>query len=220
MPRSISPAKPASPPTEMCTLERVLRHDLPNQIMVTEGLLSLFEEDERHQLSETGRQYIQRLANGLRKARRLAEYTREMTRLESHDVRIEEIQLGLFARELKATLVSDLPDRSLDFHWDWSVPTVHCDYGLLMKAARGLLFPHLQHRPMRHCTIEGHSHRRDEGTAVIMTWNAGMSPRIEEANLECSLAERLANKWGGSFEWQPNPEGSERFTLWIPDFHG
>src|SRR5688500_827743 len=72
-------------------MHQVCSHDLPNQSVALESLLHLFAMDEADQLSPQAREYLQRLQSVAHKIAGMAQYLRDLIRMERHQPDVGEI---------------------------------------------------------------------------------------------------------------------------------
>src|SRR5689334_16086376 len=63
------------------TLARVFQHDLPNQLVVFQGLLQLLESEDQDRLSPQGLEFLQRMKSVSLKTLEIGRHVKEMSTL-------------------------------------------------------------------------------------------------------------------------------------------
>src|SRR5262249_17490878 len=85
-------------------MHKALAHDLPNQIVVWQGLLQLRDQDESARLGPDGREFLRRLHGAAGRTAALARFLKEMARVPALTCNTETIALDRLARELQGEL--------------------------------------------------------------------------------------------------------------------
>ncbi len=80
-------------------LQKVLRHDLPTQLVAIQGLLQLLSLDEEHNLSDQGQEYLRRLRSAGQRAIEMAETIKKICQ-PAPPVRTEPIVLRDLCQEV------------------------------------------------------------------------------------------------------------------------
>lgn len=105
-------------------MQKVIGHDLPNQMVVLQSLLQLVNEEECNRLSKDGREYVRRLLNATQRASAMVRFLKEMARLNAFNRVSETMALADLARELQGALQQLHPTTVFEFDWQWSVPAI------------------------------------------------------------------------------------------------
>ena len=116
-------------------LQKVIGHDLPNQMVVLQSLLQLVNEEESNRLSKDGCEYVRRLLNATQRASAMVRFLKEMARLNAFSPVSKTMTLADLARELQGELQQLHPTTRFEFDWHWSVPAILGDsrvYGRAM----------------------------------------------------------------------------------------
>ena len=90
-------------------MDRVLSHDLPNQIVAVQSLVQLLEMDKMSRLGPEGRECISRLHRVARRAHGMVRFLKELSRLHAPPRRVEEVAPATVIRELRAELHQQVP---------------------------------------------------------------------------------------------------------------
>jgi hypothetical protein len=120
-------------------MHQVCSHDLPNQSVALESLLHLFVMDEADQLSPQAREYLQRLQSVAHKIAGMAQYLRDLIRLERHQPDVGEIAFERLVNDLKAELGRQLPEHSFTWNTQFAVASAVADRRLVVPAAIALV---------------------------------------------------------------------------------
>jgi hypothetical protein len=120
-------------------MHQVCSHDLPNQSVALESLLHLFAMDEADQLSPQAKEYLQRLQSVAHKIAGMAQYLRDLIRLERHQPDIGEIAFERLVHDLKAELQRQLPEHAFTWNTQFPVGSAVADRRLLAPAAIALV---------------------------------------------------------------------------------
>ena len=83
------------------SMQKVIRHDLPNQMVALVSLLQLLSAEETTRLSADGREYVRRLQNATVRASEMLRFLKQMEQLNSFVPRLEKISVPPLARELQ-----------------------------------------------------------------------------------------------------------------------
>jgi len=196
-------------------MQKVINHDLPNQMVVVQSLLQLLQMEELDRLSPDGREYVERLTSVARKAAGMVRFLKEMGRLQRYEPQLEDVTLAALARELRAELNQLCPDRVLEYQWDWQVPSVRADYRPLSQALIALLQGYAEGADAS-CVIQGTS--RDMPPWVELEFRvlpaALRDGRAGEQRLEVLLAREWLAAWGAELTLDPDVAG--RFSVRVP----
>src|SRR5688572_8407908 len=115
-------------------MHQVCSHDLPNQSVALESLLHLFAMDEAEQLSPQALEYLQRLQSVAHKISGMAQYLRDLIRLDRHQPDVGEIAFERFAGDVKSELNRQMPEHAFTWNTQFAAPTAVADRRLLLPA--------------------------------------------------------------------------------------
>jgi hypothetical protein len=196
-------------------MHKVFSHDLPNQMVVLQSLLQMLQMEELDRLSPDGREYVERLNSAARKAGGLVRFLKEMARLHGYQPQLEEVALSGLARELRAELNQLCPQQTLEYSWDWEVPSVRADYRPFYQALLGMLLGRVEAAgPI--CRLGAGS--RAVARGVELEFRVAPAPPAGRNALEQRPEVVLAREWlaAGGVELAFDPEEVGRFTLVLP----
>jgi light-regulated signal transduction histidine kinase (bacteriophytochrome) len=198
-------------------MRQVFSHDLPNQLVVVQGLANLLEMEDKASLSPQAQEYLTRLSGAARRAGNLVRFLKQMDRLGRMHEPVETVQLAHLARELQAEVKQLYPERSLQFDVHWEEPAVRAGRRSLQQALLEILRCGIDW-----CTEPAPRSRlrsRRNGQNVELSLAMGPSnvadvpsspglphdrPTLENC-LELRLARELIATWDGSLEVAPSP---------------
>ncbi len=203
-------------------MQKVLGHDLPNQMVVLQSLLQLLDQEESVQLGSDGREYVRRLQNATRRASDMVRFLKEMSRLNAFLARSETIKLADLARELQGELQRLHPDQHFEFHWQWTAPTLVGDARVYLQALTEL-FAGVVDPQGRSCRVSAGS--EDHGDAICLTFHLeegrdGAPRHCTVAALEQRMEIILAREWltlgSADVELTMPMDGGVRFLILVP----
>lgn len=90
-------------------LKKVFRHDLPNQLLVQQGMLQLLEMEEGNRLSREGQDYLQRIKAANQRALEMSRLLAEIASLGSRAKHPEKIHLGSLLEEVIGEIKLQMP---------------------------------------------------------------------------------------------------------------
>lgn len=205
-------------------MHKVIRHDLPNQMVALQSLLQLLSQEELARLSPDGQEYVGRLQHAARRASDLVRFLKEMERVVHYPARFEPIGLAALARELQGEVQRLHPQQEFTFEWQWDVPTMVGDARVLLQAipelCGGLLSPRTQR-----CAVLARSQSADHGTRLLFHLVQSGAALVRGTPIAKPWAERpefiLARAWlalsGADVEVTlENPEESS-FVIVVPN---
>lgn len=120
-------------------MHQVCSHDLPNQSVALESLLHLFVMDEADQLSPQAREYLQRLQSVAHKIAGMAQYLRDLIRMDRHQPDVGEIAFERLVNDLKAELHRQLPEHAFTWNTQFGVSGAVADRRLVVPAMIALV---------------------------------------------------------------------------------
>lgn len=178
----MAPTSPIEPPG-LSRLERLLqamkpiyRHDLPNQLVIIQGLVQLLEMDEKEHLSEQGRDYLTRLSRVSRKALDMSRFLKEMTRLMTIEERATPIELPRFMEEVRAEARLLWPEVRFELSSDFEVDVVLGWPRLLNLALAETTRGVIANCPRGVYPVKWITRRLYEGIELRLAYNLGSSP--------------------------------------------
>jgi light-regulated signal transduction histidine kinase (bacteriophytochrome) len=190
------------------TMQPVLSHDLPNQLVALESLVNMLEFDDGPPPAARLRETLQRLQRVVRKTGIMVRFLKELERLGSHQCRLEEIRLAGLIREVKLELRQQLPELALECSLAGDCGTVVADRRLLTQAVVQLLRCLLEARLGSTVKLQIIAQKNEQDTELrgTLTWPA-VPPHAAEPNLpprlrlhkrpEMVLAQEMLAVWGG-----------------------
>jgi light-regulated signal transduction histidine kinase (bacteriophytochrome) len=185
-------------------MHKVIRHDLPNQMVALQSLLHLLNADESSRLSDDGREYVRRLQSATQGASDMVRFLKQMQQLNTFMPRMELIALNTLARELQGELQRHHPDQRFEFEWSWAEPSVRGDSRVLLQALLQL-YAGLATAHENVCRIRAGSARRgdaielafelDERTSGVDDGSAPTFKRWNQHALDQCPEIVLAREW-------------------------
>src|SRR5438094_10253573 len=88
----------------LAAMHKVFSHDLRNQLVVVQSLISLLELEETPHLTQDGKEHLTRLKGAAARAGVMVDFLKEMARLARASEASEDIRLTALAREIKGEL--------------------------------------------------------------------------------------------------------------------
>jgi light-regulated signal transduction histidine kinase (bacteriophytochrome) len=210
------------------SMQKVCRHDLPNQLVVLQSLLKLLSMEESERLSEDGREFVRRLQSATRYASSLARFLKEMASLNGRSACLEPIALGELGRELQGGVQHLHPNWRFTFAWDWQVPTIIGDVRLYVQAILELVAG-LLHPGAGACRLTGTSQEHADILELAFYLEAQPDPdctgadlaagrpRVVEERFEIVLAREWLALCGAGVEVLTADAAECRFSLIVPN---
>jgi len=220
-PRLMAP-RPARAERLLMGMYKVFSHDLPNQLVVIQSLVSLLELEEKDRLSAEAQEYLTRLTGATRRAGAMVQFLKQMARLNSSQEAAEKIGLVNLGRELQTELKTLFPEHSLVHEMHWDVPMVRFGRRSLHDAVLEVIRCGIQCCKTNELRVHLGSRARAEATLVDVAVGVTepYSGRHEALSVDTRLDLRLAREllagWGGALELITPAEGTYAFTLVIP----
>lgn len=203
---------------------RVCSHDLPNQLVALQSLLTLLAQEQSARLDGEGREFLARMQNALRHAGSMARFLKEMANLRKRTARLEPIALAGLARELQGGLQHLFPERQFTFAWNWNVPSVVGDATLMTRAILELCAG-LSRAGTVQCAVSASS--REAPDTIELAFHLDEHPASGAGNIakRRTVLERmevvLAREWlalmGVGLEGLVSGEAEARFVLTVPN---
>jgi len=106
-------AELAAANAELQTFSYTVSHDLRGPLRAIDGFAHALEEDDGHLLREGGRSHLQRIHAATRRMAELIDDLLTLSRVTSHELRRERVDISRLASLVVADLLSRFPDRSL-----------------------------------------------------------------------------------------------------------
>jgi hypothetical protein len=193
-------------------MHQVCSHDLPNQMVVLQSLLTLLSIEESANLGDEGREFVRRLQSATRHASGMVRFLKEMA-------------MAQLARELQGGLQHLYPERQFAFAWDWRVPAIVGDARLYVQAILEL-FAGLSHGNGKQCRLSASA--REHADMIDLAFHieerlspdgaaASAKPRALEERMPIILAREWLALCGAGIEVL-SAEGAEaRFSLIVPN---
>ncbi len=210
------------------SMHKVFSHDLPNQVLVMQTLLQMLELDESENLTDDGKEQVQRLQVAVHKASRMVRFLKEMSRLPACAPQRDVVSLDRVIADVRAELYQRFPDHEVELAWRSDFPTVVADLRLLTSAIVELLGTCLEeHADAPGASWDASAEGRD-GVVEIRFWNtsrnAADSPstslRSERMMGDHRMETMLASEWlklaGGSLKLPPDGSPCREFSLVVP----
>ena len=106
----------------LACLQKALGHALPNQLVATQGLLRLLEQEEGPRLSPEGQDYLRRVVAAAQRSHALITELAELVRAVRNVEPPAPVDPAELATEVSVEVRKLFADRPLDFHLDVQVP--------------------------------------------------------------------------------------------------
>jgi light-regulated signal transduction histidine kinase (bacteriophytochrome) len=197
-------------------MHKVVRHDLPNQLVAVHALLALLDQEESPRLSETGREYVRRLQNAAQRASELTRFLAEMERISAIDVKNEPVFLDRLTRDLLEAL------RRRHAGWSWTADTHHFHHPVVPGDARVYQEALVElvsgsAAPTGDGRIHVQSSRRGDSVDVEIVVNAFAGPTPTEQRLEFLLAREWLSLCHATLDISIPVTGKIRFAVLVPN---
>ena len=205
---------------------KLCRHDLPNQLVVIRGLVSLLQE-ESAKLGPEGQEYTSRLSRAAERSLDMMQSLKTLFAIDSLADKPEEIDLDDLAKEWTREIRQLLPQVTMEYHSSFAVRKVKGPRRSLHKAIVELLRHGLTGQAQ--AVVEIASRTTAHGVELAL---AVGQDRIEldpalldssgDANaldnrLELQVVRELVESWGGVFRFVDLPGRGAIYLLLIPD---
>jgi signal transduction histidine kinase len=96
-------------------LAKVFQHDLPNQLVVFQGLVQLLELEEKERLTSQALEYLQRMKAVSQRTLNLGRYIKELSYLAGKEEIVERVHLASLVQEFKAQAKHTFTDCQLEW---------------------------------------------------------------------------------------------------------
>jgi hypothetical protein len=189
------------------TMQPVLSHDLPNQLVALESLVNMLEFDDTPVPAARLRETVHRLQRVVRKTVNMVRFLKELERLGSHQCRLEEIRLAGLIREVGIELRQQIPELSLECSLAGDCGTIVADRRLLTQAVVELLRCLLEARAGSNVRLQLAAQKIGKDTELrgTLPWPAvppqsaePLPPRLRlDKRPEIVLARQMLAVWGG-----------------------
>jgi light-regulated signal transduction histidine kinase (bacteriophytochrome) len=204
-------------------VQKVLSHDLPNQMVILQSLLQLLNEEESARLSGDGREYVRRLLNATKRASEMVRFLKEMGRVSAFTSKSETISLSALVRELQGELQRLHPAKQFEFDWQWKTPAIRGDARVFLQAILELFAGFLYPQSMS-CRVSARSETLVDAVELTFALEerpTSTQPRGNPQTLDQRMEIILAREWlalcGTSVEVTLLTSGGARFVLVVPN---
>ncbi len=206
--------------------QKVLGHELSNNLVATQGLLRLLELEEGAHLSEEGRDYLRRLSAGTERTQALISCLADIVRAVRRVEPPQPVPLTETLHELAAAMKHQLSDRSPAFQFDILVDALRVPPGgfrqVLTQVFRWAILSNGPGNP----PLAVRAVTSAAGVELGVTQSGpGLSPAQQERlfdpasgganSLGLVLARALVETWGGSLVVQCQERGNT-LRIWLP----
>lgn len=211
----------------LACFQKALAHELPNQFVAVQGLVSLLQQEEDDRLSPEGRECLRRLAGVVRRTHALVRELAEVGRCVSGAAPTAGTAcLSEAAQEALAELKQLSPGAPIEYHVldpGTTLPVAEAGLrqvlaGLLRHAVRG----RAPDRPLR---VEVGARDTDggvelwladDGPALSPAEQQPFEPFVADRGLGLFVAALLMDGWGGVLQVRSEAGAGTRYTALIP----
>jgi signal transduction histidine kinase len=221
-------AHKATPDWLLGCFQKVLGHELANQLVATQGLLRLLEFEEGQHLTSEGRDYLRRLSAGAERSHSLisglADIISALRRVEP----AQPVPLTETLHEVAAEVKQLFADRDPAFEFDILIPTLVVPPHGFRRVVSKLSQHAIQSTEQEHPQIVVRVVPSAAGVELRVTDNgpALSAEQVERLfdpsgggsrdRLGLVLARTLVENWGGTIRAQAHAEGRNTLTVWLP----
>lgn len=213
-----SQAEPSRAEQLLAAIYQVCSHDLPNQLVIVQGLANLLQLEEKPRLTQPAQEHLARLVGAAQRAGNMVQFLQEIVRINRRSDPIETIQLAHLGQELRAELAQRYRARRFAFDVQWTSVSVRAGRRSLRQALLELLRCGIESCPAANVVIRLISRAEESSTRLELAVanaesDAPLEPSIDDKKLpgsnrlEVSLACALAATWGGTVEVVPARAG-------------
>ena len=205
-------------------MQKVVNHDLPNQLVVLQSLLQLLDSEESAHLGANGREYVRRLKHAAERAGDMVRFLKEIGRINTFKSIAEKVPLADLARELQGELQRLYPDTRFDFVWNWKTPAIVGDTRVFLQAMLELFAAFLAPSAQ---TSRVSAQSETLGDAIELAFLIEQTPadgqRSSPQGIEQRMEFILAREWlalcgsGAEVVEVGLSEGQTRFSIVVPD---
>ncbi len=200
-----------------------INHDLPNHLVVIQGLLQNLKIDEAEHLTPQGHDYLRRLHSATQNAQNMVSTLRELCRLTGAGGTAEVVPLADLLGEVRAAVNLLYPTQVIEYHFHLEASAVRAPRRALqqtvLQMARVLL------------TSAGPGVVRLQGAAAAVAAGVALTLRLPRRGgaaaatptdaalrqrLDVVLARELADCCHGQLTVAAEPEGGVLLTLFVP----
>lgn len=208
-------------------MQKVFSHDLPNQLVVVQSLISLLGEDETG-LSADGQEQLRRLRFAAGKAGQMVHFLKEMARLTKLSETIEGVRLSALMREIQGELHQLYPEREVRVETSWELSTLAAGRRSFQQALLNLLRCGIDYFANKVLLVDlsaveemGNAQIRvrvqpGEGPLLSMPSFAAQDRTLPEQRMGFILARELLSLSGGSLSACSVPSCSFCFVVLVP----
>lgn len=208
----------------LAAMHSVFSHDLPNQLVIIQGLANLLELEEKQSLSPQAQEFMTRLAGAAKRASGMVQFLKQMARLHRVQEPLERIQLAPLFREIRAELTQLFPGRTFVFDTQWHAPAVRAGgralHQAMLEVVRHGIEACADSMPCL-CLRSQHLGADVELDLEVIAGGGADVPRpparMDKPSLENCLELRLARaalaSWGGMLELPPGPNFLVRMLM-------
>jgi signal transduction histidine kinase len=219
----------------LACFQMALGHELPNQLVASQGLLRLLEMEEADHLTDTGRDYLKRLLRTAQRTHFLIHSLAEIVRALRSAEPAQPLSLAELTRELAAEVKQLFADRTIGFHFDileanLSAPpralrqmVVHLFRSAICLAGEGE--PQIEVKASRFPTgvefqvrVRGQPLSPLERQQLLEPFAGSVGG--SDHRLGLFLVRALVDRWGGSMIVSSEPSSGNTFTLKFPAGEG
>ena len=231
MPENLSSAELASRSQRLERRLEIIRkavgHDLPNQLVVIQGLLQLLVLEESSRVSAEGQEYMRRLGGASARALEMVHLLKNIMRVGTQPEKGEAISLKELAGEVAAEIKQLSPGTVIEYHFSRDAQDVTAGRVNVHQALGGLL---RLAATMPGAGLLGLGSRR-AGEDVEIWVGPGPPPQKTlpvssstnkelENRLEWLLIRELGETWGGILRLVDVPDRGKFFVLTAPSANG
>ncbi len=220
---------------EMIRLFRLLSHDLKSPIFSIDGFSELLLSDYGESLDEEGRDFLQRIRNGVGQMKSTLDGFSRTVKLLAEPNRYTEVDLDEVVEQVRLKLNYRAEEKGVEIEIEEGLPTVEADAEKLRELFRALISNAVEYsREDAESSKVTISHVVDD-EALRVTVNdegIGIDPQYHEQIFEAGLrldkksgagsgcglylARRIAESHDGAIEVESDEGRGSRFTLRLP----
>jgi signal transduction histidine kinase len=237
----MDPSTPVNPPDGhhsqpraerlLACFQTALAHELPNQLVAVQGLVSLLEHEEGERLTPDGRDCLRRLAAVVRRAHALVRELADVGRAVRQQPAGGRAVLREAAREVIAEVKQLSPGRPIEYHVDDPGNPLPIADDSLRQVLGGLVRHAARRAGDRPLCVHFGARASDAGTALWVSDNGPPLTPAERQHLFEPFAGRpaeggpglgpflcslLVDAWGGALDVESAPERGNRITITLP----
>lgn len=221
---------PGAPPRDaratriLKTLGKIFQHDLPNQLVVFQGLVQLLELEEQDALTPQAREYIERMKSVSQRAIHLGKYVKEMSHLANSREVPEVIAVPSLAKEMRAHARHTHGDINFDWQGEWADVQIYASRVAVLRCLAELIALTLVLAPCKAYRIALDSYTPDQTVRLHLALAPHGNPpppfptlpRVWESRLEFLFAAELLAGSGGTLQVRVTTTPGVIFDLDLP----